>query len=842
MTAQIKSVLRVLSRGVFLLCVLLLACFVACWWFCGGLTWLYDSNEKYSPFFGCPDSVFGSSGDDSEGPACRVNIVYNTTLATTIADAGSLLLTPGKASSGLCSLSRVSYPEYIQCYFNSKCATVCNLNGTNDPCPDSSSLVDPRSVFYRVPVPECVLYFPSLGALLIPCFYVSFDSFCDTDFKVTPAHEIAIRGIVVASFGIVLIWVVAELILRSVESSMKAEADIGRKLQQETLPSKQAQLRAILNQRLMLTDGGNPHQRLTTRAWRRRIEQYRSLRDDRKSSFKSRALIRSVSLYIFYFIALIATLYMVLWVSPQNVSASHSSDLWSVFVGQTSFWNMHSTLDVIVFLDILLDTGLFVLAAACVQWPRSPVFSRHLKKQMDHLLSKEEGKDDFAEDDQTDGGTLDISSSPSSCSIDDTESLSFILQQSPVSDFCLMIACHESTITPEKAKNFANTLQHALHIFPPSHVFVCDNGNSIAPVDDTQMVTYAVHPDINYLYVPEGNKTFAFYWCNRYWIPFLERAGIVPKFSYAMIIDDDVPLPADLHIPHEQLRLDPNIKAVHFPITAASSNEEVGNLLVKCQDLEYKLAAVHKQFQASVSRCLSCHGAVGLWQRDAMQQVFFAHDTVFHGEDMMMGLCLLKQRDKSKIISASQTLVPTYAPETFGMLFRQRVKSWELTSHRKSLTYLGEFLNPRSFCHIPSLVLKPYFLQEIITITLDWLRIYLLCGLLFRDWSALLVMTSFFMALMYAQVALLTLLVLRFRQDLRSSLMTLVFFPFYRLLGLIFRICALCHNLLVYSHDRAALKIEKREDEVRDIPPVPPHPCVDWSFTWNPPSEVDTSV
>jgi hypothetical protein len=105
----------------------------------------------------------------------------------------------------------------------------------------------------------------------------------------------------------------------------------------------------------------------------------------------------------------------------------------------------------------------------------------------------------------------------------------------------------------------------------------------------------------------------------RYWIPFLARHGRIPDFKYAIIIDDDVPLPADLHIPHEHLRQNPNIKAVHFPITAASPNGKP-NLLVRCQDIEYKMSAVHKYFQSTVARSLSCHGAIAMWQRDAMDQ------------------------------------------------------------------------------------------------------------------------------------------------------------------------------------------------------------------------------
>ncbi|KAF4728711.1 hypothetical protein FOZ63_008302, partial [Perkinsus olseni] len=285
------------------------------------------------------------------------------------------------------------------------------------------------------------------------------------------------------------------------------------------------------------------------------------------------------------------------------------------------------------------------------------------------------GDDESSESSLSSSSPLDSEDSASlsgSSTSTDTRSLSFVLKQSLTHDCCLLIACHESTMTRERYELFSGTLRAALMVFPPSHIFVCDNGNSPAPVDDTQMATIEAHPDINYIYVPEGNKTFAFYWCNKFWIPFLARHSKVPDFKYAVIIDDDVPLPADLHIPHEHLRNHPDIKAVHFPITAASPDGTRRNMLVKCQDVEYKLAAVHKLFQSTLSRCLSCHGAIALWERRALEMILYEHDTVFHGEDMYMGLCLLHRRDDSKIISCAQSIVPTYAPDSFPMLFRQR--------------------------------------------------------------------------------------------------------------------------------------------------------------------------
>ncbi|KAF4736074.1 hypothetical protein FOZ63_019506, partial [Perkinsus olseni] len=413
----------------------------------------------------------------------------------------------------------------------------------------------------------------------------------------------------------------------------------------------------------------------------------------------------------------------------------------------------------------------------------------------------------------------------------DIKSLEFVLEQNITSNCCLMIACHLSTMTNERYSTFTNTLRSAMNVFPPSHIFVCDNGPTLQPQDQTQWAAQEVHPDINYLYTPEGNKTFAFYWCNKYWIPFLEAHDKIPQFTYAVIIDDDVPLPHDLHIPQEQLTKDTTIKAVHFPITAASPDGHP-NLLVKCQDIEYKMAAVHKLFQATMARCLSCHGAIALWDREALDEIFYEHDTVFNGEDMYMGLSLLRKRDDSKIISCAQAIVPTYAPDAWTVLFRQRVKSWELTSHKKTFSYFFEVFHPSSFCHKASLALKPYFLQELLAVILDWLRVFLLCGLLLRDWLGLILMTLIFTTVLYIAVAIFQLVVLRERKELRCTLCTYLLFPWYRLNGLLFRLGALCQNLLVYSHERTNIKIGVREDEIRDIPPCPPHPDIDWFTVW----------
>ncbi|KAF4742132.1 hypothetical protein FOZ62_014381 [Perkinsus olseni] len=585
----------------------------------------------------------------------------------------------------------------------------------------------------------------------------------------------------------------------------------------------------------------DPRKRFQSAAWLRSLSQYKQLSSSKRHRFNSRAWTRTITLDAFFYLLITFSQWFIIYFSPhqKTVHPTYTDALVAVI----EIWNATSFLEWMIFIDVLLDFCLFLCAVFVVKWPTKPVYAERVKDSLHKLTVHGDSDDAYHRPTRHEDAQVDSSFS-SSYSYDgyeydddddissvDTGSAKFIMDQTMTQDVCLMIACHQSVMTEERYETFTGTLRSALQVFPPSHIFVCDNGRTYTPFDDTQWAAQQVHPDINYLYVPEGNKTFAFYWCNKYWIPYLARQGRVADFRYAVIIDDDVPLPPDLHIPYQMLDQNPNIKAVHFPITAATPDGSM-NQLVQCQDIEYKLAGLHKLFQSTLSSSLSCHGAVALWDRQTLDEIFYEHDTVFNGEDMYMGLSLLRRRDSSRIYSCAADVVPTYAPDNWGMLFRQRVKSWDVTSHKKTFTYIWEIINPRSWCHGPSWVLKPYFIQELLTIILDWLRVFLLAGLLVRDWVSLVLMAAVFTLLLYVMVLLFEYIVLRDRRDLRSSPLTIVLFPWYRLSALFFRMGALCQNIFTYSKDRKGIKIRVREDEIRDIPPCPPSPDVDWFTVW----------
>uniref|UniRef100_A0A7S1C353 Uncharacterized protein n=1 Tax=Bicosoecida sp. CB-2014 TaxID=1486930 RepID=A0A7S1C353_9STRA len=365
----------------------------------------------------------------------------------------------------------------------------------------------------------------------------------------------------------------------------------------------------------------------------------------------------------------------------------------------------------------------------------------------------------------------------------------------------------------------------------------------MAPVDRTQQVCesvsknndqYAdVRQQIQYLFIPEGNKTHAMYWTTEYWIPELVRRGECEDFGYAMIIDDDVPLPPDLHVPLQTLARNVEIKAVSYVIMAASEDGRERQL-VNFQDAEYKLAGFVKQFQWNYGSTLACHGAIGLWRRDVLgKKILWDHDTMFHGEDMYMGLLLHRMQKNYTIMVSAGAVVPTFAPEQMLILFRQRVTSWDLCAQRKFSTYVREFLS--SPLNTRTLILKPFLLQEIINVILDWVRIYLMIGLGHRNMPCLILCFAIFYCLLYIEIYVFNYTVLRDRHDLRLSGRTVLLFPFYRTFSLSFRLYALLKNVLQYSTwTRKNLAISVRESEIHDMPPVPPVAHPDWWSIWQP--------
>ncbi|KAL0232896.1 hypothetical protein GEMRC1_011643 [Eukaryota sp. GEM-RC1] len=294
-------------------------------------------------------------------------------------------------------------------------------------------------------------------------------------------------------------------------------------------------------------------------------------------------------------------------------------------------------------------------------------------------------------------------------------------------------------IQQNKEAGFEKTLKMASTIVPDGQVFVCHNSRGYNPSagDRTIDVISKVQTwgrKVNYVYLPVGNKTLSLLWTAKYWVP--------NHIDTVVIMDDDIIIPFDMSFQTNKLK-NKNVAGAVPVIRTAKNKEGDGlgkrSMLVWMQDFEYLLAGFAKMFQSSCGTANYPHGAVSIWNRDVMVEVLERHNTVFDGEDAQMGLILremtMEGNGMKSLVTIGNTPVLTSVPEDLchpgedflgdvsideKSLLAQRIKSWDVTAHRflfKYLKHLFFYWNPST------LLLKLYYLHEILTIVQDYLRI-----------------------------------------------------------------------------------------------------------------------
>ncbi|KAL0209570.1 hypothetical protein RCL1_008408 [Eukaryota sp. TZLM3-RCL] len=192
-----------------------------------------------------------------------------------------------------------------------------------------------------------------------------------------------------------------------------------------------------------------------------------------------------------------------------------------------------------------------------------------------------------------------------------------------------------------------------------------------------------------------------------------------------------------------------------------------------------------------------------------------------------MGLILrekcLGTRRPYKLLVAAETPVPTQVPTDFfhfkedilghycideKSIFNQRVKSyvfilffkinlsWDCTAHRNFFKFLEHIFR---YWSMSTLILKIFFVHEILTIVQDYFRIFII--LYYWQTDDMETLGTVFLRVLLSQYILFlafNYITLRKRDDLRSPLHIIILFPFYRLLLLVFRLLSLFHNLFEY--------------------------------------------
>ena len=811
-------------RVSMLACILPIAMFTSTTLYSGGLTWIIDPTTDSTPILECLTLDLS--------PRCMVHLPYLSVLDEELRKKDPL---------GYCT---VNVNQSIDCVHYDVCNTAALV--TYD---------DPHSCFI------------DNVNMTLPCDMLREEAFCDSRFAMTPFTVRAAHGICICCAFLLALWILTDIVsyITHRSKSLKTKAGIVR--QSLIMPDEQLKLREA---RLLRwadeaksakiessTTGSvcsfaastimcasvagyrntphvrsgllsrNPSRRFESAAWKRQLIHWRDLRHRRDSLFSKSTIGRSIGVLVVSIISVGCCMLLVLHFK--------SSGSYLNLPGPLS--NSVSLFDFIAVLDYVIDLAMFLAACICVHWPSEPIFANHLMKRLEALQrevgsaglsTQDEGSMQSAEGDRFES----IGSDTRSATNSSAGTLESILEQTLTRDVFLLISCERSAFTEDKERNLVNCVVSALQVFPPSHVYICDHGPTFAPTDCTESVVKSIHTDINYLYLPDCDRGASFYWVNHYWIPYLDRQGKCAKYKYAMLIDDDIFLPANLHIPHEHMKQFPYIQAVSFSLTTKNQSGTRCEVLRGLQDLELKVLSTQDHMQSMVSSTLTCQTKVSLWDRKVLSQVLKSSDTTESGHYSSMGIALLQMRSPVRMITCPQTLVPASCPGTWASLFYERVTAWYALEHRNMFSMLSEVLSVRSMRHKSSVALKPWMIRNILFSLIDLIRPFIIASLAIQSQIALLVLLFTAITILYFQATIFQFVYLRKRPDLRGSLLVILVYPFYKLFLSLLRLCALLYSALVQLHVRPTATLRLREDEVKDLPPIPPHVDVDWSSVW----------
>lgn len=337
-----------------------------------------------------------------------------------------------------------------------------------------------------------------------------------------------------------------------------------------------------------------------------------------------------------------------------------------------------------------------------------------------------------------------------------------------------------------------------------NNIFVAHNGINLKPELYDEIKNLCKKYKVKYIYIPLPNKSYSIYYCVKH---------LCKNYTQCIIIDDDVILKNDMHI----LELD-NADSAAYPICAKQSknNSYYQNTLIGLQNIEYTLSGMVKIAQSRWnfdSSVLSHHGAIGLWKTDKLLNVMNMHDTVFHGEDLQMGIISYRFGYKMKVVEG--TFIPTETPKKIfgiGGLFNQRVYSWDNVLPKYIDTYLKLLLHGSISDNI---AMKIYILLELWTTFADINRIpILLYVIINQPYNLLLFMILIsivnIMIIFWFNYTTL----IHFNSE--SNFLSILLYPLYKILLIIFRIFGQLRYLFYYQSPQFRMPLM-----IKEMPELP---------------------
>jgi hypothetical protein len=417
---------------------------------------------------------------------------------------------------------------------------------------------------------------------------------------------------------------------------------------------------------------------------------------------------------------------------------------------------------------------------------------------------------------------------------------------------CIMMSVMNPCATEQSKESFVGVLKSIRSIAEfDVDIFVIDCGATREPIDNTEYVIKTeVSQKIHYVYYPEPDRTAALYWTSKFWIPNLFNAGMCGDYIYTVITDECMMFPdrdemmlavsRPLLPSSEYLMNNPDVKAYYIPF-----RDEVRNVVsagwIKRLGERVHIASMQKFCNTALDT--GSFSTVQLWERNTFEMTCFKRNcNVDRNLNQLPQLlswrqnCLELQLDRgaSKI---HYWVGPNTTTDDLPELINS---SPDIFIGQKPIgsvcKYVYELINPSSLFHGPSFVHKMIILPEVINAVFDCIRLFIIPGFVFRDPLGFAVTTAVVSIVMIIPYIAAILLNHRYEVDKSKKIAILVFvYPFVFILKVLpIRAARMIKDIL--SHlilsDGTDMTIEEREEELRDLPPVPPHVAPHWSTLW----------
>jgi hypothetical protein len=401
---------------------------------------------------------------------------------------------------------------------------------------------------------------------------------------------------------------------------------------------------------------------------------------------------------------------------------------------------------------------------------------------------------------------------------------------------CILLSVMSPCATADGKKLFVDQLQSLRNLVENDRdIFVIDCGFTRSPIDDTESVVYdEVSDKIHYVYFPEPNRVLSLYWTSKYWIPFLFTSNLCGDYIYTLILEGEsgVVFPQDFKLPSADLLLgNPGIKALYIPINETPSLVEWPHRLRERIYLGW-LSNILKS-----STHAGDYGIPQIWERNSFEMTCFNLSAGTNSDPRVYKSLSLKANGRMLLRDRSKSLMAYWLPQN-GAKPILRTPVWK--GEKRDISFgsnVRELLEPASLLHATSFLSKFAIFDEILNSFFDAFRLFLIPAFLVRDPIGVAIVAIIVGLVSVLPLMITVLLSVRFEEHVTGKLffliilqpLSLVLLEIPRRVVRLFK-----HKFIpsIYRFYESDVSIGEREEQLGDLPIVPPHPVPHWPTVW----------